>query len=508
MKEKHKKVRVWHVVSFLLIAVMLCSFFCTKIKMPGAEAFRAITLTEFLNAYGLQVIVAFVVAIFIAVIACIIRNEQKIRKLMYKDTEMDIWNLNYFVYRGEHKLLPERKKNYAAVMVNINQYRRYSIIFGRDAAAQLLVAVADVIKKRLDTKEEIYARYQEVRFVLLLAWEDWEQFRQRMEELQEEMEKRIHQITGSKFKVSLGVYAIPQNSKDVRDALNEANEALVFVREDCTIVYYDDELERTVLQRNNQDTLLENVNIEENFIVYYQPKVDIRTNEIIGAEALVRFVDPSADGAIRAPGFFVPYYERTGKIKEIDFFVLEMTCRMLRRRIDQGKKIVPVSCNFSRKHFLNDDFPERFEQVLDKYGISKEMIEVEITETLVVEELQYSTVKKTLEELRQKHIKLAIDDFGAGYSSLGIFEQIPASVIKLDRSFFLNKENKERQVKVMRGIVKLVKELDAKIVCEGVETEEDIKIMNEIGAYIAQGYFYSKPVSEGSFEEKLDSKCT
>ena len=244
--------------------------------------------------------------------------------------------------------------------------------------------------------------------------------------------------------------------------------------------------------------------VSEQFVAYYQPKVDIRTGEITGAEALVRFMDPSADGAIRAPGFFVPYFEQTGKITEIDFFILESTCRMLRRRMDEGKKVVPVSCNFSRKHFLQARFPKRFEKILDAYGISKEMIELEITETLVVEELQYSTVKKTLEILKQKNIRLSIDDFGAGYSSLGIFEQIPASVIKLDRSFLSNKEDRERQVKIMRGIVKLGEELGAQIVCEGVETEEDIRVMHEIGAHIAQGYFYSKPIPETSFEEKLD----
>ena len=159
----------------------------------------------------------------------------------------------------------------------------------------------------------------------------------------------------------------------------------------------------------------------------------------------------------------------------------------------------------SRKHFLQPDFPEHFEEILCRYGISKEMIELEITETLVVEELQYSTVKKTLEVLKQKNIRLSIDDFGAGYSSLGVFEQIPASVIKLDRSFLLNKENHERQVKIMRGIVKLGKELEAQIVCEGVETEDDIKLMHEIGAHVAQGYFYSKPIPEADMEEKLDA---
>ena len=175
--------------------------------------------------------------------------------------------------------------------------------------------------------------------------------------------------------------------------------------------------------------------------------------------------------------------------------------------MDEGKKIVPISVNFSRLHFMKKGFPERFEAILEKYGIDKSYIEVEITETLMIEEMmQQEVIKKTLDTLKQKGIHLSIDDFGAGYSSLGAFEKIPASVIKLDRSFFLNQEDKERQIKIMRGIVMLGNELEAQTVCEGIETEEDIRIMKEIKTYIAQGYYFSKPSPQGEFEAMLDSQ--
>ena len=173
---------------------------------------------------------------------------------------------------------------------------------------------------------------------------------------------------------------------------------------------------------------------------------------------------------------------------------------------DAGKRIVPISCNFSRIHFTRENFPDQFEAVMDKYCIPKEYIEVEITETLVVEELQQQKVKETVEILRGKGIRLSIDDFGSGYSSLGVFEQIPASVIKLDRSFLLNNKNRVRQVKIMKNIVNLAQDLDAQVVCEGVENENDTELMMEIGAYVAQGYRYSRPVPEEEFEEKLDQK--
>lgn len=165
--------------------------------------------------------------------------------------------------------------------------------------------------------------------------------------------------------------------------------------------------------------------------------------------------------------------------------------------------MVPVSCNFSRVHFVKEGFPERFEEVIARYQVPKELIEVEITETLVVEELAQQRVKETVDILRGNGVRLSIDDFGSGYSSLGVFEQIPASVIKLDRSFLLNNENRIRQVKIMRNIVNLAQELDAQVVCEGVETKEDTELMLEIGAYVAQGYRYCKPVPEDVFENML-----
>lgn len=167
--------------------------------------------------------------------------------------------------------------------------------------------------------------------------------------------------------------------------------------------------------------------------------------------------------------------------------------------------MVTVSCNFSRMHFIKPDFPERFEEVLERYQVPKELIEVEMTETIVVEELQQQMVRQTIEMLRSKGVRLSIDDFGSGYSSLGIFEQIPASVIKLDRSFLLNRQDRSRQVTIMKGIVNLAAELEAQIVCEGVETDNDVELMREIGAYVAQGYRYAKPVPEEVFEERLDS---
>ncbi|MCH5260465.1 MAG: EAL domain-containing protein [Lachnospiraceae bacterium] len=478
--------------------------------MMENNVYSLMTVDRFVRNNSVAIII-FLCMLIVAVILVawyIISKNKKIQKLMYKDTGMDIWNLNYLIYWGTMKLLPERKEQqYAVAYLNISQFRHYNIIYGWNAGQRLLESVVDVLSHKVDERKEIYARNQGDRFVLLLAYDSEESLLARAEQLIHALEKRIYADTENRMAIHTGIYFVPQENSDLRIAVNYANQAMDSLRDSnvSEVKVYDASLEKAIKDRHEQEKLLDSVDINKDFVTYYQAKVDIRTAKIIGAEALIRFLDPSDSGRVKSPAFFVPYFEQTGRVTELDFFVLESVCKMLRRRLDEGKDVVTISCNFSRIHFMKPGFPERFEAVLEKYRISKEYIEVEVTETVVVEELQLATVTQTLNSLKEKGVRISIDDFGSGYSSLGVFEQIPASVIKLDRSFLLNQEDRGRQVKIMRGIVNLGKELNAQIVCEGVETDNDVELMQEIGAYIAQGYHYSKPIPEDEFEKKLDA---
>lgn len=413
--------------------------------MLKANTYPLANFRTFIRNHSSAIILILTVVLVLVLLVAghIIRDEKKIRKLMYKDTFMDIWNLNYLIYWGEHKLMPEHRGSYAVVYLNVSQFRRYNIIYGWDAGEKLLEGIADLLKGSVDRKLEICARNQGDRFALLLNCGSREALLERLSMLKDQVEDYIYADTGNRMQVQLGIYFIEQQVKDLQVALNYASQALDFTgdKADNAVKVYDGELEQMLKERHQREKLLQSVDVWKDFAAYYQPKVDIRSGQIVGAEALVRFLDPTEGGAVKAPGFFVPYYEQTGKITEIDFFVYESVCRMLRRRLDQGKKVVTVSCNFSRMHFIKPGFAEKFEEILDRYRIDRELIEVEITETLVIEKLQQNTVKETLDTLHQKGIHLSIDDFGAGHSSLGIFEQVPASVVKLDRSFLLNQQD-------------------------------------------------------------------
>lgn len=469
--------------------------------------YARMSIESFISDHSIPIILILTgcAVLVILVLYNMLKNSRRIQKLMYKDTDFDIWNLNYLKYRASLKLTEDRVLKYAIVYTDICQFKSYNAIYGWHAGQQILELSIKEISAQIDSVKELYARSYGSHFVLFVCYENMESLKRRMTDMADRISDRIYEQTGIRMAQAMGICAVEQEDTDIQLALSYAIQAVDPLKDSHSnaIQIYDDTLREQLRERHEREKLLDSVDFQKDFVAYYQAKVDIRNEQIVGAEALVRFKDPTDNGAIRAPGFFVPYYEQTGRITEIDFFVMESVCQMLRRRIDEGKRVVPVSCNFSRMHFVKDGFPEKFEAVINKYQVPKELIEVEITETLVVEEMQQQKVKENVAILRANGVRLSIDDFGSGYSSLGVFEQIPASVIKLDRSFLLNNENRTRQVQIMKNIVNLAKDLDAQVVCEGVETQNDTELMMEIGAYVAQGYRYCKPVPEREFEGML-----
>lgn len=478
---------------------MLQDNFYSKMSMANYISDHSIPIIMILSCCAAAVIL---------VLFFLLRNSVRVQKLMYKDTEFNIWNLHYLRYRAAKKLAADKNSNYAIAYTDIGQFKSYNALYGWDAGQRILKLVIETLSEEVDDERELYARSYSCHFVLFVKYEDVETLRKRLMDIADKISSRIYEKMETHMSLTMGVGCLENGNDDLQRALSEGVQLVESLKNSYSneVQIYDDKLRAQLRENHEREKLLESVDINKDFVAYYQAKVDIRNEKIVGAEALVRFKDPTADGAIRTPWFFVPYYERTGRIKEIDFFVMESVCKMLRRRIDAGKKVVTVSCNFSRMHFTEDGFPERFVSIIDKYQIPKELIEVEITETLVVEDVQQQKVKEIVDILREKGVRLSIDDFGSGYYSLGVFEQIPASVIKLDRSFLLNNENRTRQVQIMKNIVNLARDLNAQVVCEGVETEDDTELMMEIGAYVAQGYRYCKPVPENVFEKMLEDE--
>ncbi len=234
------------------------------------------------------------------------------------------------------------------------------------------------------------------------------------------------------------------------------------------------------------------------FIVYFQPKVSIDDLNIAGAEALIRW---NYNGDIKPPVFFIPFCERTGLVIDVDFYVLEETCRKMREWMDKGLQMVRVSVNFSKFHFNEPGVAERIYNTIKKYEIPPEYIEVEFTETAYLDKEEI--LETTIDKLKNYGIKSSIDDFGSGYSSLNMLQNMDFEVVKLDKSLLGKGVKNAKARKVISSIIHMAKELDMEVLAEGVETTEELGLLQELKCDVVQGFLFDQPLPMDEFEKRL-----
>ena len=236
------------------------------------------------------------------------------------------------------------------------------------------------------------------------------------------------------------------------------------------------------------------------FQIFYQPKHDSRTGELVGAEALVRWTHP--EFGFLSPAEFIPVFEQTGFISEVDFYAWKRTCMNQREWQDKGLRIVPISVNCSRSELLQNDFLHKWFKPLKDSALSSQYMHLEVTESLFTE--HFDKLSEVLRECQQRGVKIELDDFGTGYSSLSMFQLLPLDIIKFDMAFVKGLDS-PRQARVMAACVRLVHNLGLKSIAEGVETSQQLEKVKEMGIDAVQGYYYSRPLSKAEFEQYLMS---
>ena len=237
------------------------------------------------------------------------------------------------------------------------------------------------------------------------------------------------------------------------------------------------------------------------FQPYYQPKVNTKSKTLAGAEALVRWI---RDGAVIAPGEFIPVLETGDSICVLDFYIFEQVCRDIRKWLDSGIEPVRISTNFSRRNLSNPEFAERIRRILEAYDIPRRYIEVEVTETISEEE--NDRLSKFMRDMRESKIAMAIDDFGTGYSSLNLLRDFPADVLKLDKSFIDRHTGTKRDSVVVSNVAKMAEELEMSVITEGVEEWEQVEFLRSVNINMVQGFLFDKPLPKEAFEQRLKNK--
>ena len=264
-------------------------------------------------------------------------------------------------------------------------------------------------------------------------------------------------------------------------------------------VYYDESIRSHLWEEKAIENRMQSALEDREFTVYYQPKVDLALGKIGCAEALVRWKTPG--GSIIPPDRFIPVFEKKHMIDQLDQYVYEEVCRWLRRLLDSGKPALPVSVNVSRLQFYDQNFVDRYVEIRDKYAIPPELLELEFTESIAFDNAKL--LLQTVGRLKKEGFSCSIDDFGKGYSSLGLLKNLPLDVLKIDSFFFDEGPDRNKDRIIVEGIVDLVKKFNIKTVAEGIESMEQVEYLKRIGCDYVQGYVFYRPMPQAEYEKLI-----
>ncbi len=304
--------------------------------------------------------------------------------------------------------------------------------------------------------------------------------------------------------ICTGIAIVENPDQDVQIVVSNANMARKEAkkRDTQTVVMFDDVMMKNVMRQMQLNAELPEALRNNEIKVYYQPKIESGTGKIVGGEALVRWIKD--DGKMIYPDEFIPGFEENGMIVEIDYFVYEAVFKKIKERLDEKKPVVPVSMNISRVHLREvHDFMEYIRYLFEKYPVPSEYIEFELTESIYIENLEPALA--LIRDLRKMGIRISMDDFGSGYSSLNTLNNLPIDILKLDKVFLNGGELTASQKIIISSVVEMASKLNIHVVCEGVETAEQVQFLTVIGCDMIQGYYYAKPMPEDDFVTYIDT---
>ena len=315
------------------------------------------------------------------------------------------------------------------------------------------------------------------------------------------LDHEISSFKDVKIQLSYGVYTVEDESMELRQMEDRAAMARKAAKNNIVtnIVFYKEQFKESLYNRKFIEESIQTAINERQFMMYLQPKYSISKNEIIGAEALVRWCHP--ERGMIFPNQFIPIIEENGFIRKVDYYIWEEACRFIRKCVDSGINTCPVSVNVSRIHLQDNECIDVLDNLIKSYHIPKRLLELEITETADDQQISLKAL-----ELKDEGFKLLMDDFGSGYSSLNILLETPFDVIKLDKKFIENMMVSDKGKLILEHIVLMAEKLNLGLLAEGVETKEQIEVLQSIGCDQVQGYYYAKPMPKREFFSQLEKQ--
>ncbi|MBC8559051.1 bifunctional diguanylate cyclase/phosphodiesterase [Fumia xinanensis] len=430
-------------------------------------------------------------------------SRKKLERMAYTDAVTNGLNWRSFEAQTGEILKKARESEYVMGHLNLQKFKLINDMYGREAGNKTLRYVYDTIQELL-APDELVSRVSADNFNLLLRFTSEEGIAKRVQEFYHYL-NRFNEGRLQKYWLTFtqGFFIIDDPKLELSTMQERANIARQS-RENglgsrAGVAFYDDSSRASLLMEKNIENKMEMALKNRDFFVYLQPKYELANRTIAGAEALVRWRDP--EQGMLLPDLFIPVFERNGFIVRLDLYVFEEVCRSIRRWLNEGKKVTPISVNLSRAHLPDPDFLEPYRKICDKYEVSPSLLEFELTESIMFE--NFKSLAPVIENMHQAGFTCSMDDFGSGYSSLNILKEMPVDAIKLDRDFFLpgSKTDITRGKSVIETVIELAKKLHIKTVAEGIETLEQVDYLKAAGCDMIQGFVFAKPMPIPEFEK-------
>ncbi|MEG0687066.1 MAG: bifunctional diguanylate cyclase/phosphodiesterase [Hungatella sp.] len=388
------------------------------------------------------------------------------------------------------------------VKLDIDNFKIINQLYGYEKGDKVLRCVALALKEAARNPDEIFARISSDEYIALFSIQDSSTITTLYYTFLQNFERLMDHDFMFKFTFPHGIYVIrpgDMQNLDIKDLFEKVNIAHKAAKSNKLkkFLVYDESMTKEVLRTKEIENKMLDALEHDEFLIYLQPKYVLATERIGGAEALSRWQNENPD--LFFPGSFIPIFEKNGFITKLDFYVLEKVCKLIKGWMTQGIEPIVVSVNFSRIHLSNPNFVQELCAIVDGIGIERKYIEIEITETAIYDNIE--TLEVLLIDLHNHGFTMSMDDFGSGYSSLGLLKNLPVDIIKIDRSFFANQKDAARSKIVLRSIITMSADLGIHIVAEGVEEQQHIDLLRELQCDMVQGYYYQKPMPDKDFTE-------
>jgi diguanylate cyclase (GGDEF)-like protein len=424
-----------------------------------------------------------------------LRSQETLDFVSQMDSLTGSYNFTAFLQRADELLKAASGKQYAFIYADIQQFKLINDTYGYTVGDSILLCLSEILR-RVGGVNSLLSRITGDRFVAMYPYESGTELQNKLGRIINDS-KHIAQSNGEyyRFVLTLGVYLAETGDSAILavDRANIANQNITDYL-NTSFMFYDESMHENLLEQKDIEDSMEEALKNKEFLVFYQPKVNLETGVTIGSEALVRW---KRGDRIIPPDKFIPVFEENGFILNLDYYMLDRVCATMRKCLDEGLEVKPVSVNFSRLHLNNTALPAQIESTLRKYSVSPSLIEVEITESALNAQNTYQL--RILNDIRAIGCHLAMDDFGSGMSSLNVLRELPFDILKLDKDFLHNNVMTSREQVIIKSIIQLAKELKMQVICEGIETEEQSRFLKSIGCTNGQGYLFSKPVPEEEF---------